>query len=187
MADLTGKRIAILVTDGFEEVEMTEPRKALEDAGAETFIVSDKEDRVRAWDHTEWSDTTYDVDARLGEVRASQYHALLLPGGVMNPDNLRRNKDAQSFVRAFFQEHKPVGAICHAPWLLIDAGVAEGRRLTSYHTLQSDLVNAGAEWVDEEVVEDRGLVTSRNTDDIPAFNARILEAFQTEQVAGQAP
>ena len=187
MARLSGKRIAILVTDGFEEVEMTEPRKALQEAGAETSIVSDKDDTVKAWDRTDWSDRTYDVDEHLGDVRASRFDALLLPGGVMNPDHLRTNQDAQSFVRAFFQEHKPVAAICHAPWLLIDAGVAQGRRLTSYHTLKSDLMNAGAEWVDEEVVEDRGLVTSRNPDDIPAFNARILDVFEAEQVQGQAP
>ena len=187
MARLSGRRIAILVTDGFEEVEMTEPRKALHEAGAETFIVSDKDAKVKAWDRTDWSDATYDVDEHLGDVRSSRFHALLLPGGVMNPDHLRTNPDAQIFVRAFFQEHKPVAAICHAPWLLIDAGVAEGRQLTSYHSLKSDLVNAGAEWVDQEVVEDRGLVTSRNPDDIPAFTARMLDVFGAEQVEGQAP
>lgn len=186
MAGLEGKRIAILVTDGFEEEELTRPRQALEDAGAETHIVSPKEGEVKSWDHKQWGDT-YPVDRSLEDARSAEYDALLLPGGVMNPDNLRTDPKAQSFVRGFFQEHKPVAAICHAPWMLIDAGVVEGRRMTSYHTLKTDLMNAGADWRDQAVVEDRGLVTSRNPKDIPAFNEKMLEVFQAEQVAGQTP
>lgn len=177
MADrLENTRVAILVGPGFEQVELTEPRGALEEAGAETEIVSPEEETVRGWNHTEWGDT-FDVDMPLKEADPADYDALLLPGGVMNPDKLRRNADVQRFVRAFFQDGKPVAAICHAPWTLIDAGLVEGRRMTSYHTLQQDLKNAGASWVDEEVCVDGGLVTSRNPDDIPAFNREMIEVF----------
>lgn len=177
MADrLENTRVAILVGPGFEQVELTEPRDALEEAGAQTEIVSPEEKTVRGWNHTEWGDT-FDVDMPLQEADPADYDALLLPGGVMNPDKLRRNADVQRFVRAFFQDDKPVAAICHAPWTLIDAGLVEGRRMTSYHTLQQDLKNAGASWVDEEVCVDGGLVTSRNPDDIPAFNREMIEVF----------
>jgi protease I len=171
---LSGKKIAILVTDGFEQEEMTAPRKALEDEGAETFIVSPKEAEVKGWKHTQWGDE-FDVDVHIGEANAEDYDALLLPGGVMNPDKLRLERDCVAFVRAFFDVKKPVAAICHGPWLLIDAGAARGRRMTSWPSIRLDLQNAGAEVVDEEVVVDQGLVTSRKPADIPAFNAKMIE------------
>lgn len=174
--ELSDKKIAILVANGFEQEELTRPRRALHDAGATTFIVSPEKDKVRGWDHTDWGET-FSVDVAVAEANPDDYDGLLLPGGVMNPDNLRRDPDVQRFVRAFFEARKPVAAICHAPWTLIDAGVAKGRKLTSYPTLQMDLRNAGAEWVDQEVVVDNGLVTSRRPDDIPAFNAKMIEEF----------
>jgi protease I len=173
---LLGRKVAILVADGFEQVEMTEPRRALDEAGARTEIVSPASRQVKGWKHTEWGDT-FPVDTPLDEAKPESYDALLLPGGVMNPDKLRQDARVQRFVRAFFEADKPVAAICHAPWTLIDAGVAKGRRLTSYHTIQSDLKNAGAQWVDEEVVVHNGLVTSRQPDDIPAFNRMMVEEF----------
>jgi protease I len=173
---LEGKKVAILATDGFEQVELTEPRQALDDAGARTEVVSPKGGRIKGWNHTEWGDT-FEVDVPLDRARAADYDALLLPGGVMNPDKLRRDPKVLAFVRAFFDEGKPVAAICHGPWTLIDAGVVKGRRVTSYHTIQTDLQNAGARWVDEEVVVDGGLVTSRKPDDIPAFNRKMIEEF----------
>jgi len=173
---LTGKKVAILVDNGFEQIEMTDPKQALDDAGAHTHLVSPQKNKVKGWDHTDWGDE-YDVDVVLNDASADDYDALLLPGGVMNPDNLRRDEHAQKFVRSFFEAGKPVAAICHAPWTLIDAGVAKGRKLTSYHTLQQDLKNAGADWVDEEVVVDNGLVTSRNPNDLPAFKRKMLEEF----------
>lgn len=171
---LNGKRVAILVEKGFEQEELTRPRQALENAGAQTAIVSPQQGTVRAWDHTDWGDEL-PVDVPLEQARPEDYDALLLPGGVMNPDHLRRNTKAQQFVRAFFEAGKPVAAICHAPWTLIDAGVIEGRTVTSYPSLQMDLKNAGANWVDQEVVVDNGLVTSRKPDDIPAFNRKMIE------------
>lgn len=171
---LNGKRVAILVEKGFEQVELTEPKSALEFAGATTQIVSPQDGTVKGWNHTDWGDE-FPVDLPLGEANAEDFDALLLPGGVMNPDKLRINPQAQKFVRAFSDAGKPIAAICHAPWMLIDAGVAEGRTLTSYPTLQRDLQNAGATWVDQEVVVDNGLVTSRNPDDIPAFNRKMVE------------
>ena len=174
--DLTGKRVAIVVTNGFEQIELTDPRDALEDAGASTDIVSIEDDQVKGWKHTEWGDT-FAVDVSIDDADPDRYDALLLPGGVMNPDKLRRDERIQRFVRAFFEEGKPVAAICHGPWTLIDAGVVKGRRVTSYHSIQMDLKNAGAEWVDEEVVVDRGLVTSRKPDDLPAFDAKMIEEF----------
>jgi protease I len=174
--DLTGKTIAILVENGFEQVELTEPRKALEQAGARTEVVSPQKGKVKGWNHKEWGDEI-PVDVRLDDADASRYDGLLLPGGVMNPDKLRINEKAVRFVRAFFEAGKPVAAICHAPWTLIEAGVVRGRRLTSYPTLKTDLENAGADWVNEEVVVDSGLVTSRKPDDIPAFNEKMIEEF----------
>lgn len=174
--ELTGKKVAILVEKGFEQIELTEPKKALEAAGAQTQIISPQRDKVKSWDRTDWG-KDFTVDVALDEARADEYDALLLPGGVMNPDKLRRNEKAQKFVRTFFEAGKPVAAICHAPWTLIDAGVAEGRTMTSYPSLQLDLQNAGAEWVDREVVVDNGLVTSRKPDDIPAFNRKMIEEF----------
>lgn len=174
--NLSGKKVAILVTDGFEQVELTEPKKALEQAGAVAHIVSPNKDRVKGWNHTEWGDV-FPVDVVLDRADPEDYDALLMPGGVMNPDKLRRNERALQFVRAFFDSDKPVAAICHGPWTLIDSDVVEGRRLTSYESIQTDLKNAGADWVDEEVVVDQGLVSSRKPDDIPAFNRKMIEVF----------
>ncbi|HEY8461435.1 MAG TPA: type 1 glutamine amidotransferase domain-containing protein [Blastocatellia bacterium] len=173
---LKEKKVAILVADGFEQVELTEPKKALEEAGAVAHIVSPNKASVKGWNHVEWGDE-FPVDVALDEADPEDYDALLLPGGVMNPDKLRRNERALQFVRAFFNSDKPVAAICHGLWTLIDAGVVKGRRLTSYESIQTDLKNAGAEWVNEEVVVDNGLVTSRKPDDIPAFNRKMIEEF----------
>jgi protease I len=172
--ELMDKKVAILVAHGFEQVELTEPRRALEEAGAQVQIVSPESGEVRGWQHTEWGDR-FPVDVALDTANPDDFDALMLPGGVMNPDSLRRNEWALQFVRAFVESGKPVAAICHAPWTLIDAGVVSGRRMTSYHSLQTDLKNAGAQWVDEEVVVDNGLVTSRQPDDIPAFNRKMVE------------
>jgi protease I len=174
--DLKGKKIAILVADGFEEEELTRPRQALSAAGAETAVVSPADGKVKGWKHIEWGEEIR-VDVPLKEADADEFDGLLLPGGVMNPDKLRRDERALEFVRAFFAAGKPVAAICHAPWTLIDAGVVAGRRVTSYHSIQTDLKNAGADWVDREVVTDHGLVTSRKPDDIPAFNEKMIEEF----------
>lgn len=171
-------KVAILATDGFEEVEMTEPRKALDDAGAETKLVSPGEGPVKAWNFTDWGDI-FLVDTPLEIARPESFDALLLPGGVINPDTLRTMPDAVAFVKAFFDAGKPVAAICHGPWTVIEAGAARGRRMTSWPSLKTDLRNAGAEWVDQEVVVDRGLVTSRKPDDIPAFNREMIELFAT--------
>jgi protease I len=185
MERLDQKKICILVEEGFEQVELTEPRKALEEAGAKTETVSPREGKVRGWNRTEWGEEI-PVDVPLTSASADRYDALLLPGGVMNPDKLRRNPYAQNLVKSFFDAHKPVAAICHGPWTLIDAGVVSGRRLTSYPSIQTDLKNAGAEWVDQEVVVDDGLITSRKPDDIPAFNRAMIEEFSKElQPAGE--
>lgn len=173
---LAGKKVAILVEEGFEQVELTEPQKALEAEGATTEIISPKKDSVKGWNKTEWGDS-FAVDTVLDEARAQEYDALLLPGGVMNPDKLRMNSKAVSFVKSFFTNHKPVAAICHGPWTLIEAGAVDGKKMTSYPSISSDLKNAGAQWVDEEVVVDNGLVTSRNPGDIPAFNSKMIEEF----------
>ncbi len=173
---LEGKKVAIVVADGFEQVELTGPRAALDQAGAQTEIISPGKTKVKGWNHTEWGDE-FNVDRPLEQADPNDYDALLLPGGVMNPDHLRRNPKVQQFVRAFFDAGKPVAAICHGPWTLIDSGVARGRTLTSYETIQMDLKNAGAHWVDQEVVVDRGLVTSRKPADIPAFNRKMIEEF----------
>ncbi|HEY7545047.1 MAG TPA: type 1 glutamine amidotransferase domain-containing protein [Blastocatellia bacterium] len=174
--NLNGKKIAILVADGFEQVELTEPKKALEQAGAQTHIISPDSSEVRGWNHTQWGDD-FGVDVQLERANADDYDALLLPGGVMNPDKLRRNPQALKFVKAFSNSGKPIAAICHGPWTLIDAGLVKGRKLTSYESIQTDLKNAGAQWVDQEVVVDDGLVTSRKPDDIPAFNRKMIEEF----------
>lgn len=181
---LDGKRVAILIANGFEQVEMTEPRRALQEAGAETEIVSPADGRVRGWQKTDWGDE-FAVDVPLSSADPSRYDALLLPGGVMNPDNLRQEEKAVSFTRHFFDEGKPVAAICHAPWLLAEAGVIRDREITSYPSLRTDLENAGARWVDQEVVVDNGLVTSRNPDDIPAFNRKLVEEVGEGVHAGQ--
>ncbi|GAB3262231.1 type 1 glutamine amidotransferase domain-containing protein [Larkinella harenae] len=180
---LKGKKVAILLTDGFEQVEMTEPRKALQEAGAETHLIAPN-DKVRGWDMKDWGQT-FPVDVILDDADAYSYDALLLPGGVMNPDKLRMEKKAVDFIKRFFEEHKPVAAICHAPMLLIEADVVKGRKLTSYPSIQTDLRNAGANWVDQEVVTDQGLVTSRNPDDIPAFNRKMIEEIREGVHQGQ--
>jgi protease I len=181
---LSGKKVAILVEDGFEQVEMTSPKEALEAAGAKTYIVSPKADKVKGWEHTKWGQE-FPVDVAIEQANATNYDALLLPGGVMNPDKLRTNKKAVQFVRSFFDQAKPVAAICHGPWMLVEADVVEGRMVTSYPSIQTDLKNAGANWVDQEVVVDRGLVTSRKPDDLPAFNRKMIEEIGEGQHAGQ--
>jgi protease I len=173
---IDGKKIAILVCHGFEEVELTEPKRALEEAGATTQIISPEGSKVKAWNKDDWSDE-YSVDVELDSANASDYNGLLLPGGVMNPDRLRMNEKAVEFVNSFLKEGKPVGAICHGPWTLIETGTLEGRKLTSFPSIKTDLINAGAEWVDEECVVDNGLVTSRKPDDIPAFNRKLVEEY----------
>jgi protease I len=181
---LNDMRIAILVAEGFEQVELTEPRKALDDAGARAMIVSPEVDHVQGWHHFEKGDR-FCVDVPLTSARAEDFDALLLPGGVANPDQLRANTTAVDFVKAFFNAGKPVAAICHGPWTLIDAGVARGRKMTSWPSLKADLTNAGAAWVDEEVVCEQGLVTSRKPKDIPAFNRKMLELFEKSRDLGQ--
>ena len=174
--ELTNKRVAVLVDNGFEQSELTEPKKALEAAGAKADIISPQSGTVKGWQHTNWGDDL-PVDRKLGEAKPEEYDALLLPGGVMNPDKLRANPAAIQFVKHFVDTHKPIAAICHGPWTLIEAGIVRGRRMTSWPSLKTDLKNAGAEWVDEEVVVDNGLVTSRKPDDIPAFNRKMVEEF----------
>ena len=166
--ELKGKKVAMLVTNGFEQVELTEPRKALLEAGADVDIVSLKKGTVKAWNHKEWGEE-FEVDAHIDAANADAYDALALPGGVMNPDYLRLDQRAVDFVAEFTRSGKPVAAICHAPWTLIEADVVRNRRLTSYPSLRTDLINAGARWVDEPVVVDRNLITSRRPDDLPAF------------------
>lgn len=172
-------KVAILVTDGFEQVELSEPREVLNQQGATTHLVSPQKDSVKGWNHTEWGET-FEVDVPLENARPEYYDALLLPGGVLNPDSLRQNKRAVEFVKAFFDAGKPVAAICHGPQMLIDAEVVKGRTLTSYPSLRKDLENAGATWVDEEVVVNDRLVTSRKPDDIPAFSRAMVEEFSQQ-------
>jgi len=176
MKPMKNMRIAILVDNGFEQVELTDPQKALEQAGAVTRIVSPAEGKVKGWQHTEWGDE-FTIDVALDEANAEDFDALLLPGGVMNPDHLRINAQAIDFIKAFFAAGKPVAAICHGPWTLIEAGQAKGRTLTSYPSIKSDLINAGAKWVDREVVNEDGVVTSRKPDDLPAFNREMISLF----------
>lgn len=171
--ELRGKNIAILLTNGFEQVEMTKPRQAFNDAGASTYIISPAGEQIQGWNHFDPADY-FQVDLPIAQADPNNYDALLLPGGVANPDQLRTNEKAIEFIKAFFKASKPVAAICHGPWTLIEAGVVEGRKITSWPSLKTDLTNAGANWVDEEVVRDGNLITSRNPDDIPAFiNATI--------------
>lgn len=171
---LNGKQVAILATDGFEESELSEPKAALERAGATVHVVAPSSDNIRAWAKTDWGQT-YTVDLGLDTANADDYHALVLPGGLFNPDALRQNEKALAFTRHFFEAGKPVGAICHGPWVLINAGVVDGRRMTSYPSVSQDLKNAGADWVDEEVVVDSGLVTSRTPKDLEAFCSKLVE------------
>jgi protease I len=174
-----------LVTDGFEQVELTDPRKALDEAGATTRIVSPKDQRVRAWNFTDWSIELV-VDVGLDQAKPEDFDALLLPGGVINPDSLRIEPMQLPFAKAFFDAGKPVAAICHGPWTVIETGAARGRRMTSWPSLKTDLRNAGADWVDEETVVDKSLVTSRNPDDIPAFNREMIKLFSDARVRSHA-
>lgn len=181
---LAGKKVAILVAEGFEQIEMTSPRQALEAAGATTRIISLKSGTVHGWNHYE-KDLAFAVDLTVKEANADDFDALLLPGGVANPDQIRADDHAVAFIRGFFEQHKPVAAICHGPWPLIDAEVVHGRRMTSYKSIRKDLINAGAQWVDEEVVVDNGLVTSRTPEDLHAFNAKLVEEVSEGLHAGQ--
>lgn len=171
------KRIAILATNGFEESELKSPKEAMEKEGFQVDIVSPMAGKIKGWSDGNWSNS-FDVDKTLDQVKADDYNALMLPGGVMNPDTLRQNENALTFVRDFFKQEKPVAAICHAAWTLISADVVKGRKMTSYKSIKDDLINAGANWVDEEVVVDQGFVTSRNPNDLPAFNAKLIEEIK---------
>ena len=182
--DLNNLKVAILVAEGFEQQELTEPQKALEQAGAQTMIVSPTDGEVQGWNHFDKADT-FPVDVPLAEATADDFDALLLPGGVANPDQLRMQPAAIGFIKDFFTAGKPVAVICHGPWTLIEAGVVKGRKITSWPTLKTDLINAGAEWVDEEVVVDNGLVSSRKPEDIPAFNRKMIEEFAEGRHKGQ--
>jgi protease I len=172
--DIQGKKVAILTEEGFEEVELTSPKKVLEEAGAVVHIISPRKDKVKAWDHDHWS-IEVPVDVHLSDANPEDYDALVLPGGVLNPDKLRLDKEAVSFARHFLEQGKPLAAICHGPQLLIETGMITGREMTSYYAIQTDLKNAGVSWVDKEVVVDNGLVTSRSPQDLDAFNRKMIE------------
>jgi protease I len=178
--NLQGKKVAILATDGFEQSELLEPRKALEEAGATTQVVSPAGKKIKGWDQKDWGKEV-SVDVPLDSANAEEFDALLLPGGVMNPDQLRMNPTAVQFVKQFTDAGKPVAAICHGPWTLLEAGAVRGRTMTSWPSLKTDLKNAGASWVDKEVVNDQGVVTSRRPDDIPAFNREMIRLFSEGQ------
>jgi protease I len=183
--NLTGKKVAILVDEGFEQVELIKPRKALDRIGASTQVVSPRENEVRGWNLKKWGKPVA-VDVPLESANPADFDALLLPGGVMNPDKLRTNPKAVEFVKHFIDSSKPVAAICHGPWTLIEAGGVKGRTLTSWPSLQTDIQNAGGNWVDQEVVTDQGLVTSRKPDDIAAFNKKMIEEFaEGKHAAGE--
>lgn len=173
-ATLKGNKVAILTEDGFEEVELTSPKKALEEAGATVDIVSPQKEKVKGWDHDHWGQELK-VNVQIADARAEDYDALVIPGGVMNPDKMRMNKDCVGFATQFLEAGKPVAAICHAPQLLIETGLISGRNMTSYPSLKTDLENAGAMWTDKEVIVDNGLVTSRSPEDLPAFNRKMVE------------
>jgi protease I len=182
MADvLKGKKVAILAADMFERVELEEPRKALEDAGADVEVVSIHDGELKGFDHFDPANTVQ-VDRTVEEVSPGEYDALLIPGGVGNPDQLRGDENAVSFVREFHEAGKPIAVICHGPWVLVESGVVRGKRVTSWPTLETDIRNAGGEWVDQEVVVDGNLVTSRKPDDIPAFNREMLRIFSGERI-----
>jgi protease I len=182
MSDLLkGKKIAILVANGFEQVELTEPKKALEAAGAKVNIISPEKGKVKGWKHTQWGDE-FKIDVPLDQAKAEDYDALMLPGGVMNPDTLRLNTTAVDFIKRFYKADKPIAAICHGPWTLINAEAIKGRKLTSWPSIKMDLLNAGAKWEDQQVVRDGKLVTSRMPDDLPAFNQEMINLFAEELV-----
>ena len=183
--ELKGRKIAILATDGFEQVELMDPRKNVEAAGATTEVLSVKDGSIKGWKSTDWGDSVR-VDKLVTKANVDDYDALILPGGQINPDKLRMEKSAVDFVRNFVASGKPVAAICHAPWMLIEAGVVKGKTVTSWPSVHTDLTNAGANWVDREVVEDGNIITSRKPDDIPAFNRTIIEQFSgVEMMAGR--
>lgn len=176
MAKLSGKRIAIITENGFEQVELTSPKQALEEAGAQVDVVSPQKGKVKAWDHDHWG-IEVSVDVELKNANPNDYDGLLIPGGVMNPDKMRTNPDCVAFAQQFMNNNKPVVAICHGPWLLVETGTIKGKTMTSYPSIQTDLKNAGVNWVDKEVVVDNGLVTSRSPKDLDAFNRKIVEEF----------
>ena len=180
--NLQGRQVAILATDGFEQVELTEPKKNLEDAGARVTVLSLKPGEIKGWDHTDWGKSVK-VDGLVKDAKPDQFDALVLPGGQMNPDLLRMDSSAVTFVRTFVETGKPVAAICHAPWLLIEADVVRGKTMTSWPSVRTDLKNAGAHWVDEPVIVDGNLITSRKPDDIPAFSQAIVEALAPQKRA----
>jgi protease I len=174
--NLAGKKIAILATDGFEQAELMEPRRALDEAGATTHVIAPKGGKIKGWKVKEWGDTV-DVDKTLDDAKAQEYDALVLPGGVMNPDHLRMEPKAVSFVKDFVATGRTVAVICHGPWTLVEAGVVKGKTMTSWPSVKTDLKNAGANWVDEEVVTDGQFISSRKPDDLPAFNRALIEAL----------
>lgn len=182
MGRLNGKRIAILATDGFEQSELSSPKHALENEGAKVEVISPHLGTIRGWKDKNWAESI-EVTSMLGAADPADYDALMLPGGVMNPDHLRSTPAAVEFVAAFVEARKPIAAICHGPWTLIEAGAAYGRKMTSYHSIKTDLINAGAEWVDEAFVIDRGVVTSRSPNDLPVFNEKMIEVFAEGQVS----
>lgn len=173
---LRGKKVAIVATDGFEQVELTDPQKNLEAAGASTKILSIKSGKIKGWNHTDWGESI-SVDGLVAGADPADFDALVLPGGQMNPDKLRLDKDAVDFIKRFAESGKPIAAICHGPWTLIEAGVVKGRTMTSWPSLHTDLTNAGAKWVDKEVVVDGNFITSRKPDDIPAFSKELINAL----------
>lgn len=177
MATLTGKKVAILTENGFEEVELTSPKKALEDAGAEVEIISPQKEKVKAWAHDHWS-IEIPVDENVEDADPNEYDALMVPGGVLNPDKMRINENCVRFAQHFLETGKPVAAICHGPQLLIETGLLDGRNMTSYSAIKTDLINAGASWMDREVVVDNGLVTSRSPKDLDAFNKKMIEEIK---------
>lgn len=182
--NLKNKKVAILATDGFEEAELVQPRDALSNAGADVRIVAPHDGQIQGWNHDKPAGKV-SVDMVLEDAKPDDFDAVVLPGGVRNPDELRTNESAVNFVRKFFEDHKPVAAICHGPWLLVEADVVSGRRLTSWPSLRTDIENAGAEWVDETVVTDQGLVTSRRPADLPAFNSKVIEEIAEGRHVGQ--
>lgn len=181
---LKGKTVAILATDGFEQSELFEPKRALEEAGADVRIVSLKTGEIKGWDKKDWGQSIK-VDMTVDAAEAEEFDGLVLPGGVMNPDKLRASEDVVTFVKDFVSSGKPIAAICHGPWTLIEADAVRGRQMTSFNSIKSDLINAGAEWIDQEVVTDNGLVTSRTPDDLPAFCKKMVEEFAEGQHRGQ--
>ncbi|HKK38360.1 MAG TPA: type 1 glutamine amidotransferase domain-containing protein [Cryomorphaceae bacterium] len=184
MNNIENKRVAILATDGFEESELTSPMKALKENGATVHVVSTDSGKIKSWKDGNWN-MEIDVDKTVSDVTSSDYDALVIPGGVINPDKMRRSEKAVQFVRSFFEDHKPVASICHGPQMLIEADVVNGRRMTSFGSISTDLKNAGANWVDEEVVTDQGLVTSRSPEDLDAFNKKMIEEIAEGKHAEQ--